>query len=103
MTLGDYFDSIVDSAKEEMAEEVRREVTEAVRREMAEELTKEVTETVTKEVTKEVTAQNIKAVVEILQEYCDTKENAAIKLRSKFPEYAGQAKELVDKYWKESR
>ena len=113
MTLGDYFDSMLDRAKEEMAEDVRREVTEAVRKEMAEAVTKEVTEAVTKEVTesvtKEVTAsvtrkitgQSIKAIVEIFQEHHDTKENAAAGLRSKFPEYAGQAEKLVEKYWKD--
>ena len=129
MTLGDYFDSMLDRAKEEMAEDVRREVTEAVRKEMAEAVTKEVTEAVTKEVTeavtkevteavtkevtesvtkevtasvtREITGQSIKTIVEIFQEHHDTKENAAAGLRSKFPEYAGQAEKLVEKYWKD--
>ena len=130
MTLGDYFDSMLDRAKEEMAEDVRREVTEAVRKEIAEAVTKEVTESVTKEVTeavtrevtesvtkevtesvtrdvteavtREITEQSIKAIVEIFQEHHDTKQNAAAGLRSKFPEYAGQAEELVEKCWKDS-
>ena len=87
MTLGDWIDGI----KEDMAEDIRKEVTE--------EVTKEVTEEVTKEVTKEVTERDIRLVVEILQEYHDTKENAAIKIRAKFPEYGGQAEELVERYW----
>lgn len=44
----------------------------------------------------------IKIVIETVQEYHDTKENAANKIRSKFPEYAEYAEELVEKYWQES-
>lgn len=81
MTLGDWIDSIVDSVKEDMAEEIANKVT--------------------KEVTDKVKEEDIKVVVEIFQELHETKENAAVKLRSKFPEYANQADELVEKYWNE--
>ena len=73
MTLGDWIDGI----KEEMAEDIRKEVTE------------------------EVTERTIKSVVEMLQEYCDTKEDIIIKIQTKFPECAGQAEELVRKYWRD--
>lgn len=81
MTLGDWIDGI----KEEMAEDIRKEVTEEV----------------TEKVTEEVTERTIKSVVEMLQEYCDTKEDIIIKIQTKFPECAGQAEELVRKYWRD--
>ena len=80
-----------------MTERVTEEVTEKV----TEEVTEKVTEEVTEKVTNEVKEQGIKIVIEMFQEYHDTKENAVIKLRSKFPEYARQAEELVEKYWNE--
>lgn len=49
----------------------------------------------------EVTEKNMKAFIEMIQEYHDTKDNAADKLRSKFPEYADRAEELVEKYWQD--
>ena len=49
--------------------------------------------------TKEVTEKNMKAFIEMVQEYHDTKENAVDKLRDIFPEYADQAEELAEKYW----
>ena len=73
MTLGDWIDSIVDSVKEDTA----------------------------KEITNKVKEENIKVVVEILKELHETKDNAVLKIRSKFPEFANQAEELVEKYWKE--
>lgn len=51
-------------------------------------------------VSKEITEKNIQIIVEMLQEYNATKENAVIKLQTKYPDYADQAGELVDKYWK---
>ncbi len=73
MTLGDWIDSIVDSVKEDTA----------------------------KEITNKVKEEDIKVVVEILKELHETKDNAVLKIRSKFPEYANQAEGLVEKYWKE--
>ena len=73
MTLGDWIDSIVDSVKEDTA----------------------------KEITNKVKEEDIKVVVEILKELHETKDNAVLKIRSKFPEFANQAEELVEKYWKE--
>ncbi len=122
MTLGDWIDGIVEDAKKDMEEEVRREVTEKVKEEVTKEITEEVrnkvteevtnkvteevtnkvTEEVTNKVTEEMTEQSIKAVIEIYQEYHDTKENAVMKLRGKFPDYANQAEELVERYWKEN-
>ncbi len=130
MTLGDWIDGIVEDAKRDMEEEVRREVTEKVKEEVTKEITEEVTNKVTEEVTnkvteevtkkvteevtnkvteevtnkvtEEMTEQSIKAVIEIYQEYHDTKENAVMKLRGKFPDYANQAEELVERYWKEN-
>ena len=73
MTLGDWIDSIVDSVKEDTA----------------------------KEITNKVKEEDIKVVVEILKELYETKDNAVLKIRSKFPEFANQAEGLVEKYWKE--
>ncbi|RKI91320.1 hypothetical protein D7V94_10490 [Parablautia intestinalis] len=121
MTLGDWIDSIkedmAEEIREEVKEEVREEVKEEVRQEVKEEvrqevkkevreeitesLTKEVTDEVTEKVTSEVKEQNIKIMIGVFQEYHDTKENAAAKLRCKFPEYAQQAEELIEKYWEE--
>ena len=70
MTLGDWIDSIVEEAVEE--------------------------------VTKEVREQDMKIIVEMLQEYNATKENAVIKLQAKFPQNAGLAAEIVEKYWQEN-
>jgi hypothetical protein len=36
----------------------------------------------------------------MFQEYNDTKENAVIKLQTKYPDFADQAVEFVEKYWK---
>ncbi|MCM1122668.1 MAG: hypothetical protein NC416_08795 [Eubacterium sp.] len=82
MTLGDWIDGIVDDAKEDMREELIKEITEEIREE-----------------TKE---QDIRIMIELCQEYHDTKENAVNKLCTKFPEYTENAEELVDKYWQES-
>ena len=96
---------MTEEVTKEVTDAVSKEVTEAVTKEVTEAVTKEVTESVTKEVTasvtREITGQSIKAIVEIFQEHHDTKENAAAGLRSKFPEYAGQAEKLVEKYWKD--
>lgn len=111
MTLGHWIDSIVEDAveeakvnmREELEEEVKKEVmqtvTEEVTKAVTEEVTKAVTEEVTKAVTEEVREQDIRIVVEMLREYNDTKENAVVKLRGKFPETADRAAELVEKYW----
>lgn len=101
MTLGDWIDIISEDIREDMREEVTKEVMEAVTKEVTEAVTKEVTETVKKEVMEEVTEKNMKAFIEMIQEYHDTKDNAADKLRSKFPEYADRAEELVEKYWQD--
>ncbi len=65
MTLGDWIDSIVEEAVEEAKRDMREEMAE--------------------EVTKEVREQDMKIIVEMLQEYNATKENAVIKLQAKFP------------------
>lgn len=96
MTLGDWIDAIVDEAKEDMREELRAEVEEEISEEVTEKVSKEVTE----KVSREITEKNIQIIVEMLQEYNATKENAVIKLQTKYPDYADQAGELVDKYWK---
>ncbi|MBD5475659.1 MAG: hypothetical protein HDR17_06725 [Lachnospiraceae bacterium] len=108
MTLGDWIDIISEDIREDMREEVtkevREEVTEAITKEVTKEVTeavtKEVTETVTEEVTKEIIEKNMKAFIKMFQEYHDTKENAVDKLRNIFPEYADQAEEMTEKYWK---
>lgn len=111
MTLGDWIDAIVEDAvedaKKEMRDELREEVIKEVREEVSQEVREEVSQEVRKEmsqevekVSKEITEQNIQIVVEMLQEYNDTPEDAIIKLRTKFPDYAGQAEEFVEKYWK---
>lgn len=118
MTLGDWIDSIVEEAveeakrdmREEMAEEVKQtisgEITQSVTEEVTKAVTEEVTKTVTKEVTsavtKEVREQDMKIIVEMLQEYNATKENAVIKLQAKFPQNAGLAAEIVERYWQEN-
>ena len=56
---------------------------------------------VREEVTKEVQEQDIRTVVEMFQEYHETKENAVTKIRSKFPECADRAEELLEKYWQD--
>lgn len=125
MTLGDWIDSIKEDMEEDLRKELREEITESVTKEVTNDVTKKVTEEVTERVTEEVTEkvteevtekvteevtekvtnevkqQGIKIMIEMFQEYHDTKENAVIKLRSKFPEYARQAEELVEKYWNE--
>ncbi|MCI9255156.1 MAG: hypothetical protein HFI58_10140 [Lachnospiraceae bacterium] len=82
MTLGDWIDSIVEEAVEEAKRDMREEMAE--------------------EVTKEVREQDMKIIVEMLQEYNATKENAVIKLQAKFPQNAGLAAEIVEKYWQEN-
>ncbi|MBD5484704.1 MAG: hypothetical protein HDR18_04145, partial [Lachnospiraceae bacterium] len=91
MTLGDWIDIISEDIREDMREEVTKEVTEAV--------TREVTKTITEEVSKEIIEKDMKAFIEMVQEYRDTKENAVDKLRNIFPEYADQAEEMTEKYW----
>ena len=103
MTLGDWIDIISEDIREDMREEVtkevREEVTEAVTKEITETVTEEVRKTVTKEVAKEIIEKDMKAFIEMVQEYHDTKENAVDKLRNIFPEYADQAEEMTEKYW----
>lgn len=82
MMLGDWIDSIVEEAVEEAKRDMREEMAE--------------------EVTKEVREQDMKIIVEMLQEYNATKENAVIKLQAKFPQNAGLAAEIVEKYWQEN-
>lgn len=57
---------------------------------------------ITEEMKEEIQEEDIKALVETVQEYNDTKENAVIKLQEKFSDYADRAEEFVEKYWKES-
>ena len=96
MTLGDWIDGIVDDAKEEMRDELRAEVTAEISAEVTEKVSREVTE----KVSREVSEKSIQVVIEMFQEYHDTKENAVIRLREKFPDYAEQAEEFVERYWR---
>ncbi len=93
---------VKEEVREEIRGEVKEEIAESVTKEVTNEVTKKVTAEVTEKVTNEVKEQGIKIMVEMFQEYHDTKENAVVKLSSKFPEYAQQAEELVEKYWEES-
>lgn len=110
MTLGDWIDSIVEEAveeakrdmREEMAKEVKQTISGEITQSVTEEVTKAVTEEVTSAVTKEVREQDMKIIVEMLQEYNATKENAVIKLQAKFPQNAGLAAEIVERYWQEN-
>ena len=100
MTLGDWVDGIVEDAVEEAVAEVKEKMREELRAEVKAEVTKSVTDEVTRTVTDEVRAHDIQIVIETFREYGDTKENAVVKLRKKFPAYADHAVELVEKYWK---
>ncbi|MCM1122218.1 MAG: hypothetical protein NC416_06525 [Eubacterium sp.] len=122
MTLGDWADDleeeiregvreeVKETVKEEIREEVKAEVKEEVKAEVKEEVKAEVKEEIKAEVKEEIKAeiQNamnleyIKILIETVHEYRGTKENAAAKIREKFPEYTNQAEELVEKYWMES-
>lgn len=82
MTLGDWIDGIAEDIREELRDEVKEEIRE--------------------EITRKVQEQNIRTVIEMFQEYHETKESAISKLRTKFPEYADEAVNLVEKYWKEN-
>ncbi len=53
-------------------------------------------------ITEEVREEDIRLLLETMQEYKETKENAVIKLKEKYPDYADRAEELVDKYWNEN-
>lgn len=70
--------------------------------EAVEEAKRDMREEMAEEVTKEVREQDMKIIVEMLQEYNATKENAVIKLQAKFPQNAGLAAEIVEKYWQEN-
>ncbi len=104
MTLGDWIDGIKEDMREdlrqEVKEEVKEEIKEEVKEEIKEEVKEEIREKVKEEVKEEIKEEDIRIMVEVCQEYHDTKENATDKVRSKFPEYAGQAEELVARYWK---
>lgn len=49
----------------------------------------------------ELKEEDIIIAIDMLQEYHETKENAVMKLREKFPEYAERVEELVERHWKE--
>lgn len=102
MTLGDWIDSIVEEAVEEAKRDMREEMAEEVKQTISGEITQSVTEEVTSAVTKEIREQDMKIIVEMLQEYNATKENAVIKLQAKFPQNAGLAAEIVERYWQEN-
>lgn len=122
MTLGDWMDEIAEEIREdirdEVREEVKGEVREEVKGEVREEVKGEVRAEVKDEVRREVKAQvkeeveaevkekatrrAIKIFVETLQEYIDSKEKVVVKLQERYPDYAGQAVELVERYWIEN-
>ncbi|MDD6628966.1 MAG: hypothetical protein PUF03_12045 [Lachnospiraceae bacterium] len=75
MTVGDWMDEMVEEIREAIEDEVREETEKKVREE------------------------NIKVFIETLQEFIDNKEKVAAKIREKYPDYAENADELVEKYW----
>ena len=83
MTLGDWIDGIAEDIREAVREEVKAEVREEV----------------VDKVTREIQEQDIRTVIEMFQEYHETKERAVAKIRVKFPRYADMAEELLEKYW----
>ncbi|MCM1126044.1 MAG: hypothetical protein NC429_06180 [Lachnospiraceae bacterium] len=85
MTLGDWIDDIIDDAKKELREEMKEEVREEIRGNVKD----------------SVKLADIKILIETVHKYHDTKENAVIMIQENFPEYADQAQELIEKYWKE--
>ncbi|MCM1237116.1 MAG: hypothetical protein NC489_44160, partial [Ruminococcus flavefaciens] len=88
--------------KAEVKEEVKAEVKEEVKAEVKEEIKAEVKEEIKAEIQNAMNLEYIKILIETVHEYRGTKENAAAKIREKFPEYTNQAEELVEKYWMES-
>ncbi|MDE6386581.1 MAG: putative porin, partial [Lachnospiraceae bacterium] len=87
MTLGDWIDGIAEDIREAVRDEVKAEVKAEVREEVVDKVTREIQE------------QDIRTVIEMFQEYHETKERAVAKIRVKFPRYADMAEELLEKYW----
>ncbi|MCI6715483.1 MAG: hypothetical protein MR523_11150 [Lachnospiraceae bacterium] len=83
MTVGDWMDEMVEEIREAIEDEVREETEKRVR----------------EETEKKVREENIKVFIETLQEFIDNKEKVAAKIREKYPDYAENADELVEKYW----
>ena len=102
MTLGDWIDGIEEDLREDITKEVTERVTEEVTERVTEEVTERVTEEVTERVRRQAQEQEIKTVIEMLQEYHESKDKALIKIRARFPECADKAEEFVEKYWQES-
>ncbi len=88
-----------EKIKDEVREEVKDEVREEVKDEVREEVKDEVREEVEAEVKEKATREAIKVFVETLQEYIDSKPKVVAKLQERYPNYADQAVELVERYW----
>lgn len=107
MTVGDWMDEMAEEIREAIEDEVREETEKKIREEtekrVREETEKKVREEAEKKVREEtekrVREETIKVFIETLQEFLDSKEQAAAKVREKYPNYAEGAEELVERYW----
>ena len=110
MTVGDWMDEMEEEIREAVVEEIREETEKRVReetekrvREETEKRVREETEKrVREETEKKVREENIKVFIETLQEFIDSKEQMTAKVREKYPDYAENANELVEKYWQDN-
>lgn len=96
----------VEKEVREETEKIIREEMEETRKKMRAEVEKkarkETEKKVREETEKRVREENIKVFVETLQEFIDSKEMVAAKVREKYPDYAESADELVEKYWQDN-
>ena len=126
MTVGDWMDEMVEEIREaiedearaeaekkvnaemdemrkkaiaKIEDEVREETEKRVREETEKKVREETEKKVREETEKKVREENIKVFIETLQEFIDNKEKVAAKIREKYPDYAENADELVEKYW----
>ena len=113
MTVGDWMDEMVEEIREAIEDEARAEAEKKISAEMEEtrkkmraevekKARKETEKKVREETEKRVREENIKVFVETLQEFIDSKEMVAAKVREKYPDYAESADELVEKYWQDN-
>ena len=126
MTVGDWMDEMVEEIREaiedearaeaekkvnaemdemrkkaiaKIEDEVREETEKRVREETEKKVREETEKRIREETEKKVREENIKVFIETLQEFIDNKEKVAAKIREKYPDYAENADELVEKYW----
>ena len=102
MTVGDWMDEMEEEIREAVVEEIREETEKRVREETEKRVREETEKRVRKETEKRVREENIKVFIETLQEFIDSKEKVATKIREKYPDYAENANELVEKYWQDN-